>query len=138
MRRNIKPARPAPVVLPELLDDNEFPLSAPVSEETEVCIVSRGVVDVPHPTEKGRFLWKDEVTGEPVYASRMIRHFPGCEITLPVHEAKRLRELGTVTRPGELAQVGRHPDLPVHPSRPEDPAPPQADRPIITKLDDGR
>jgi hypothetical protein len=132
-------ARPAPVVLPEILmDDNEFGPPEPVSDATEIVIVARGVVDVPHSTEKGRFLWKNEITGEPVFASRMIRYHPGCEIVLPVHEAERLIALGRVTRPGENPQVGRHPDIPVHPGRPEDPDPVAELRPIITQLDDGR
>jgi len=50
----------------------------------------------------------------------LIRYRAGCELKLPVSEARRLIEMGTVVEPGQLPLVGPHPDL-VHPDRPRTP-----------------
>jgi hypothetical protein len=138
MRKVKRPARPVAVVQPELVDDdNDFGTAetAP-AEETETVIVSRGIILAPHPTET-KFLRMDEITGKPVHTPRQVRYRPGCEITLPVAEAKRFIENGTVVRPGENPRVGPHPDLLVLPDRPEDPDTVQGERgPLVSQLDD--
>jgi hypothetical protein len=118
--RPIRPARAASATRPEpeLVDDDFGTEQQPV-EALVTTIVSRGTVYGPHPTEK--FVSRrDELTGKPVYSPRLVRYRCGCELKLPVSEAKRLIEMGTVVLPGELPLVGPHPDLVVHPDRPED------------------
>jgi hypothetical protein len=83
-----------------------------------------------------KFLRKDE-DGTLVYTPRRLRYFPGSEVELEASRAKELIELGTVSLPGDLPKVGRHPDL-VQPRFAEDPDPPTEPRPLISKLDDGR
>jgi hypothetical protein len=132
-RRRIQ--RPAAAVQPELIEDDEPRTSEPALEETETVIVSRGVIWWPHPTEK-KLTGRNE-DGTLRYAPRIIQYRPGCEIALPVSEANRLIELGTVIRPGENPKVGPHPDLLVRPDRPEDRDPPQGERgPVVSALDD--
>ena len=111
--RPARPARPQP----ELVDD-DFD-TAPVAEEMVTTIVSRGTVYMPHPTET--FVSSRREDGTPVKTPRLVRYRCGCELKLPVSEAKRLIEMGTVVLPGELPLVGPHPDLVVRPDRPEDP-----------------
>jgi hypothetical protein len=139
-RRRMKRApRPTTVVHPELVEDDDFGTSEPAPlEETETVIVSRGIILAPHPTET-RVLRMGE-DGKPVLTPRQVRYRPGCEITLPVAEAKRFIANGTVTRPGENPQVGPHPDLLVLPDRPEDPDTVQGERgPVVHALDaDGK
>jgi hypothetical protein len=127
---------PAATVQPVLVDDDDgFPIETSGPEETMLVVVNRGVVEVPHPTLK-KFLRKEE-DGTLTYTPRRLRYFPGSEVTLEGSRAKELIELGTVSLPGELPKVGKHPDL-VQPRFAEDPEPPAEPRPLISKLDDGR
>jgi hypothetical protein len=114
--RRTRAVRPAQV-LPELVED-DFDSTAPQqAEELVTTIVSRGTVYGPHPTET--FVSSRREDGTPVRTPRLIRYRAGCELKLPVSEARRLIEMGTVVEPGQLPLVGPHPDL-VHPDRPED------------------
>jgi hypothetical protein len=130
-----QPKAPRPVaVLPEIIEDEAFPLDVAAPEAMETVIMARGVHWLPHPTET-RVTGRNE-DGTVRRAPKSIQYRPGCEIELPVSEAKRLLDLGTVKRPGEDAMVGRHPDLLVQPDRPEDPDPPTGDRgPVVSQID---
>ena len=97
-----------PEVLPELEDDDRLPVAQPIEETMEVIWV-RGVVEVPHPTEK-KFTRVDE-QGVAQYRPRWVTHKPGCRVTLPISEALRFIKMGSARREGQLASVGIHPDL---------------------------
>jgi hypothetical protein len=137
--RRTRPARPARPARPEPeLVEDDFGSTAPQPEEEMVTtIVSRGTVYMPHPTET--FVSSRREDGSAVKTPRLVRYRPGCELKLPVSEAKRLIEAGTLVLPGELPLVGPHPDLLVRPDRPEDPdyAPERGVR-VHNISDDGR
>jgi hypothetical protein len=119
--RRTRPVRPARTARPEpeLVDVDDFGTAPQPVEEMVTTIVSRGTVYMPHPTET--YISSRREDGTPVVTPRSVRYRPGCELKLPVSEAKRLIEMGTVVLPGELPLVGPHPDLLVRPDRPEDP-----------------
>jgi hypothetical protein len=131
-----QPKAPRPVaVLPEIIEDEGFPVDVTATEETMLVQVVRGVVELPHPTLK-KFLRKEE-DGTLTYTPRRLQYFPGSEVTLEASRAKQLIELGFCILPGELPKVGRHPDL-VFPVDSEAPSPVYEPGPVVTKLDDGR
>jgi hypothetical protein len=119
--RRTRPARPARPARPEpeLVTDDDFGTAPQAAEEMVTTIVSRGTVYMPHPSEK--FVSSRREDGTPVKSPRLVRYRPGCELKLPISEARRLIEMGFVVRPGELPLCGPHPDLPARPDRPEDP-----------------
>jgi hypothetical protein len=128
-------AKQAPRPEPVLVDDGDggFPVETSGPEATMLVIVSRGVVEVPHPTLR-KFLRKEE-DGTLTYTPRKLHYFPGSEVELEVSRARELVEQGFCTLPGELPKVGRHPDM-VFPVDSEAPGGPVYEPgPVVSQID---
>jgi hypothetical protein len=91
------PGQPAP-------DEQQTIVPTEPDEPTEICVVAEGHSVHQNTGEKIMHSW-DATTGKYVYRPIFKIFKPGDEITLPVSEAKRLRQTGHIVDPSKITDA---------------------------------